>query len=249
MKHSVQVEDLCVSYYGKQVVCNASFSFNAGTLVGILGPNGAGKSTMVKAILGLVPRDKGKVTIDNQTLKQVQKKIAYVPQRSNIDWDFPITVVDTVLLGTYPNLGLFHRPKKEDKERALKCLGRVDMEDFADNQIGQLSGGQQQRVFLARALAQQAEFFFLDEPFVGIDVASEEVIIGILRGLRDEGKMVFVVHHDLSKVETYFDELILMNKELIGCGTVEEVFQPETMEEAYGRSLFIAGSTALGASV
>src|SRR5699024_5260923 len=164
-----------------------------------------------------------------KSLKQVQKKIAYVPQRNVIDWDFPITVRDTVLLGTYPRLGIFHRPKKEDKQLANRCLEQVGMQEFSKQQIGELSGGQQQRIFLARALAQEAEYFFLDEPFVGIDVSSEKTIVGILKDLRDAGKTVFVVHHDLSKVEEYFNDLILMNKELIESGPVQTVFKPELM--------------------
>ncbi|MGM8364525.1 metal ABC transporter ATP-binding protein [Virgibacillus sp. W0181] len=233
MTKTIEVDNLNVSYFGKEVIHNVSFSFETGKLIGILGPNGAGKSTMMKAVLGLIPRDSGKITMENQPLKAVQKKIAYVPQRSNIDWDFPIIVRDTVLLGTYPKLGLFHRPKKEDREWALECLEKVGMESYAKSQIGELSGGQQQRVFLARALAQNATYFFLDEPFVGIDAASEEVIINILKNIRDEGKTVFVVHHDLSKVESYFDDLILINKEIIGCGSVQNVFQPTLIQKAY----------------
>src|SRR5690625_1557449 len=163
----------------------------------------------------------------------MRRKIAYVPQRNNIDWDFPITVKDTVLLGTYPNIKIFRRPNKEDKEWTMHCLEKVGMQDYHKRQISELSGGQQQRVFLARALAQKADFFFLDEPFVGIDVASEKMIIKILQHLRDEGKTVMVVHHDLSKVEAYFDELILLNKEIIETGPVQEVIRPETMKKAY----------------
>ena len=237
MRETIDVKKLYISYYGKEVLNNISFSFQTGKLIGILGPNGAGKSTLMKAMLGLIPRDQGEVTIGNQPLKTMRKKIAYVPQRSNIDWDFPIIVKDTVLLGTFPNLSLFRRPGKQHKEWAMECLRKVGMESFKHNQIGELSGGQQQRVFLARALAQKAEYFFLDEPFVGIDVSSEEVIINILRDLRNEGKTVFVVHHDLSKVESYFDDLILVNKELIGSGSVEHVFRPELMQEAYQTSL------------
>ncbi|NBJ69520.1 MULTISPECIES: metal ABC transporter ATP-binding protein [Clostridia] len=233
----INVKKLSVSYYGKQVISNVSFSFESGKLIGIIGPNGAGKSTMMKAMLGLIPRDSGEVMIEDQPLQTIQKKIAYVPQRSNIDWDFPIIVKDTVLLGTFPKLGLFRRPKKHDRNWAMECLKKVGMEKYAKNQIGELSGGQQQRVFLARALAQKAEYFFLDEPFVGIDVASEEVIIRILKDLRNEGKTVFVVHHDLSKVKSYFDDLVLINKEIISSGPVEYVFKPKLMQKAYNYSL------------
>lgn len=233
MCKTIDVENLHISYHGREVIKDVSFSFETGKLIGILGPNGAGKSTLMKAMLGLIPRDRGRISIANQPQKSIRKKIAYVPQRSNIDWHFPIVVKDTVLLGTFPNLPLFRRPKKEHKEWALECLRIVGLEDFQNNQIGELSGGQQQRVFLARALAQKAEYFFLDEPFVGIDVSSEEMIIRILKGLRDEGKTVFVVHHDLSKVESYFDELIIINKQLIGSGPVDHVFTPEVMKQAY----------------
>ncbi|RYG72077.1 metal ABC transporter ATP-binding protein [Lentibacillus lipolyticus] len=246
MQKAINVKGLHVSYYGKEVLKNVSFSFETGSLIGILGPNGAGKSTLMKAVLGLIPYDGGQITIGDSSLKEMRKRIAYVPQRSNIDWDFPIIVRDTVLLGTYPKLGLFHRPKKADKEWALECLEQVGMAAFANSQIGELSGGQQQRVFLARALAQNAEYFFLDEPFVGIDVGSEEVIINKLRELQKNGKTIFVVHHDLSKVEDYFDDLILVNKELYGAGPVQHVFQMENMERAYGMSFAMAGGLGGG---
>src|SRR5699024_2394735 len=195
MNHSIEVNNLTVSYYGKEVVKDVSFSFTSGKLIGIIGPNGAGKSTLLKAMLGLIPRDRGQITISGQAVNEWRKKIAYVPQRTQIDWDFPITVRDTVLLGTYPNLGLFKIPLKREKQLADECLEKVGMDAVEKRQISQLSGGQQQRVFLARALAQKADIFFLDEPFVGIDVASERMIIEILQQLRDEGKTIFIVHH------------------------------------------------------
>jgi|SRR5690625_1463623 len=233
MKKSIEVNHLHVSYYGNEVVRDVSFSFDNGNIIGIIGPNGAGKSTLMKAILGLISKDKGEVSFQGQSIKEIRKKIAYVPQRNNIDWDFPIIVRDTVLLGTYPGLKLFQRPRKAEKELAQNCLQQVGMADFSNRQIGELSGGQQQRVFLARALAQQAEYFFLDEPFVGIDATSEKTIINILKDLRDAGKTVFVVHHDLSTIEDYFDELVLINKELIESGPVQKVFKPELMNKAY----------------
>ena len=233
MSKSVEVSHLHVSYYGNEVVKDVSFSFDSGNIIGIIGPNGAGKSTLMQATLGLIPKDKGEVSFQGESIKEVRKKIAYVPQRNNIDWDFPILVRDTVLLGTYPGLKIFRRPGKAEKELALACLKQVGMEEFSNRQIGELSGGQQQRVFLARALAQQADYFFLDEPFVGIDVASEKTIIKILKDLRDAGKTVFVVHHDLATVEDYFDELVLINKELIESGPVQKVFKPELMNKAY----------------
>lgn len=241
----IDVENLTISYNGIEVIKDVSFSFETGKLIGILGPNGAGKSTLVKAMLGLIPKDQGSVSIANDPLKSIRKKIAYVPQRSRIDWDFPIIVKDTVLLGTFPSLSLFRRPRKEHKEWALECLSKVGMEAFKSKQIGELSGGQQQRIFLARALAQKAEYFFLDEPFVGVDVSSEEMIIQILKSLRDEGKTIFVVHHDLSKVESYFDEIILINKQLIESGPVDRVFKPEIMNQAYQMPFAMAGNAGV----
>ncbi|WP_019377620.1 metal ABC transporter ATP-binding protein [Virgibacillus halodenitrificans] len=233
MVASISVDQLHVSYYGKEAVRDVSFSIMPGSLVGIIGPNGAGKSTLLKAVLGLIPSDKGIVKVRGEEVKLVRKKLAYVPQRSNIDWDFPISVIDTVLIGTYPKLKIFKRPKKEDKKLAMECLEKVGMAEFKDRQIGELSGGQQQRVFLARALAQQAEIFFLDEPFVGIDISSEETIIKVLKELRDQGKTILVVHHDLSKANDYFQQLILLNQELIKFGNVDEVMSPETISRAY----------------
>ena len=233
MRESINIKDLHVSYGDNEVLRDITLSVETGKLVGILGPNGSGKSTFIKAILGLVPAYKGKVTILGKPLKQVRKNIGYKPQKSTIDWDFPIVVKDTVLLGTYPKLGLFRRPTKKEKNWAMECLKKVGMEKYAHRQIGELFGGQQQRVFLARALAQEAECFFLDEPFVGIDVSSEEVIINILKELRDQGKTVFVVHHDLMKVEDYFDDLIVINKTLVGAGPVDLIFRPGLMQKTY----------------
>lgn len=246
MDEAIRVEQLHVSYYGTEVVRNINFSFARGNLIGIIGPNGAGKSTLIKALLELIPKDKGTVQIYGKSVKQMRKEIAYVPQRSNIDWDFPITVLDTVLLGTYPKLGLFRRPKKAERAFALQCLEKVGLQDYSKRQIAELSGGQQQRVFLARALAQDAECFFLDEPFVGIDMTSEKMIITILKKLRDEGKTVFVVHHDLTKVEEYFNELILINKELIESGPVQRVIRPEVMTKAYNMDFNLLNKMGVG---
>lgn len=230
---ALSVKNLKVSYYGDEAVRDVSFSLESGNLVGIIGPNGAGKSTLLKALLNLIPKDQGDILICDRAVKDIRKQIAYVPQRNDIDWDFPITVMDTVIMGTYPSLGILKRPGKKEKAWALNCLQRVGMESYVDRQIGELSGGQQQRVFLARALAQRAEVYFLDEPFVGVDLSSEEIIIRILKELRDSGKTVVVVHHDLSKANAYFNQLILLNKELIGFGPVEEVFRTELLAKAY----------------
>ncbi len=237
MTQNIEVKDLQVSYYGKTAVEDINFSFEGGKLIGILGPNGAGKSTALKAIIGLIPRDKGTVQLSGQAVDEIRKEIAYVPQRSNIDWDFPIEVKEAVLLGTFPRLGLFHRPGKKERELAKECLEKVGMSEFANHQIGELSGGQQQRVFMARALAQKAEYFFLDEPFVGIDVSSEEIIMDILKELRSEGKIVLIVHHDLSKVSSYFDDVILLNKKMVASGPVSEVFTAENLSAAYERPI------------
>jgi len=243
---TIEVQNLSASYFGHKVIENISFSFETGKLIGIIGPNGAGKSTMMKAMLGLIPIDSGEISFANQSVKNIRRKIAYVPQRSVIDWDFPITVQDTVLLGTYPNLGLFRRPRKSDKEWAFHCLEKVNMQNFSKRQIAELSGGQQQRVFIARALAQKAEYFFLDETFVSIDVSSEETIIKILKDLRDNGKTVFVVHHDLTKAEDYFNDLILINKELIESGPTQKVIRPEIMTKAYKMDFKLLGQMGVG---
>lgn len=233
----IKVEGLSVSYSGKEVVSNVGFEFDKGSLIGIIGPNGAGKSTMIKALLGLIPKDSGKVTVDGKPVSECKESIAYVAQRNNVDWDFPINVFDTVLMGTYPSLGVLRKPRAKEKEIAKAALLRVDMWDFRNQQIGQLSGGQQQRVFIARALAQNADIFFLDEPFVGVDAKSEKDIVDLLKEIRDEGKLVFVVNHDLSKVEDYFDDLILMNREIVDIGKVSDVFVYETMTKAYESEL------------
>lgn len=246
MTRKVTVNNLHVSYYGHEVLKNISFSFDSGKLIGIIGPNGAGKSTLMKAMLNLIPKDSGTVTFNNEPLQNVRKNIAYVPQRNDIDWDFPITVLDTVMLGRFPKLGLFRRPKKKDKQNAIDCLHQVGMQDYHDRHISELSGGQQQRVFLARALAQNANYLFLDEPFVGIDIASENMIINVLKQLRDGGRSVFVVHHDLSKVESYFNDLVLINRKLIESGSVQHVIRPETITKAYSNDFKLLGKMGVG---
>ncbi|WP_261134566.1 metal ABC transporter ATP-binding protein [Bacillus sp. Marseille-Q3570] len=237
MSNALTVNNLNVSYLGNVALTDVSFQLDEGALVGIIGPNGAGKSTLIKAMMGLIPSETGKVEVLGKPVKKVRKKIAYVPQRNDIDWDFPIQVLDAVMIGTYPHLGLFKRPKKKEREWAYQCLERVGMQDYSKRQIGELSGGQQQRVFLARALAQQADLFFLDEPFVGVDVSSENTIMEILKELQKEGKTTLVVHHDLSKANVYFDELILLNKELIAKGDVIDVLDANTISKAYGNPL------------
>lgn len=230
---SVDVDGLCVSYAGVRAVEDVSFHLPHGSLVGVIGPNGAGKSTLLKAMLGLIGKDAGIVRFHGSPLARVRTSIAYVPQRSHIDWDFPISVFHTVLLGTYPRLGSIRRPKPRDKSWANECLRQVGLHHLAKKQIGELSGGQQQRVFMARALAQQATFFVLDEPFAGVDATSEETIISVLQQLRDHGKTVICVHHDLVTAEHYFDHLLLINRQLISSGPTADVIQSDLLSNAY----------------
>ncbi|MCT4781509.1 MULTISPECIES: metal ABC transporter ATP-binding protein [Exiguobacterium] len=235
--YAVEVEGLSVSYFETTALEQLSARFTMGQLVGIIGPNGAGKSTFIKAIMGLIPSEATTITLLGLSTKEARTRVAYVPQRSAIDWDFPIRVLDAVLIGCYPKLGLFKRPRKQHRQLAMSCLERVGMQDYANRQIGELSGGQQQRVFLARALAQEAELLLLDEPFVGVDAGSERVIIDLLRTLRDEGKTIVVVHHDLSKAADYFDTLLLLNRRMIAVGSPTDVLQAKTIEGAYGNPL------------
>lgn len=231
---SISVRDLTVAYQGKIAIDHIDLTIPSGTITGIIGPNGAGKSTLLKGMIGLVKTESGDVTVGNRPIKECQKNIAYVEQRSLIDLSFPIKVSETVLLGTFPKLGLFHRPKKEQKEKVIDCLEKVKMNEFKDRQIGELSGGQLQRVFIARALAQDADIVFLDEPFVGIDMVSEQVIVDILKEMSNQGKTIVIVHHDLHKVTDYFDELIILNHQLIASGAVADTFTTENIQKAYG---------------
>ncbi|NLY62334.1 MAG: metal ABC transporter ATP-binding protein [Erysipelothrix sp.] len=235
----IEVKNLSVSYSQDEVVSNVNFTFKNQSLIGIIGPNGAGKSTMIKALLNLIEKDSGTILIDGIDIEKAKAKVAYVAQRNNIDWDFPINVFDTVIMGTYPKVGVFKRPGKKENVLVENALKRVSMWEYRNQQIGELSGGQQQRVFLARALVQEADIYFLDEPFVGVDAKSEAAIVQVLKDLRNDGKIVFVVNHDLGKVEDYFDELILMNREVLDIGTVEEVFTYEKMSHAYGSDIAI----------
>ncbi len=233
----LDVHDVTVAYHRKPVLWNIDVTLNEPMLVGIMGPNGAGKSTLIKAILGLVPRASGEVRIFGQPLRAVQKRVGYVPQRESVDWDFPISVLDLVLMGTYGQLGWFRRPGAKERQWAMKCLEQVGLADLAPRQIGQLSGGQQQRAFLARALAQRADIYFMDEPMAGVDAATEDAVFSLLRRLRDEGRMVIVVHHDLRTAPLYFDYLLLLNTRLVVAGPTEEVFQKENLRRTYGGRL------------
>lgn len=241
---AIDVEQLTVNYDKTPVLWDISFSIPQGVLVGIIGPNGAGKSTLLKALLGVVKPLSGKVSFFGQPLKKVLKRIAYVPQRSSVDWDFPITALDLVLMGRYGKLGLLHWPRAADKEAARAALNMVGMLSFADRQIGQLSGGQQQRIFIARALLQEADIYLMDEPFAGVDIATEKAIIALLNQLKVQGKTVFVVHHDLNSVERYFDWIILLNTSLIATGSIKEVFHPENLQRTYGSSSVLLDEAA-----
>lgn len=237
MNNNIWIENLSVSYQGKQAIRAVDLFLREQKLTGIIGPNGAGKSTLMKAALGLIARSSGSVTYLDEPLKNNQRRFAYVEQRQNADLSFPIDVFGVVLLGTYPKVGLIRRPGKKEKELAWRCLEKVGMTDFAKRQIGELSGGQLQRVFIARALAQEADWFFLDEPFVGIDASSERTIIDLLKQLRNEGKSIVIVHHDLHKVNDYFDDLVLLNKQVIAYGEVGQTFTAENLQKGYGEEI------------
>lgn len=231
------VRGMTVSYGEKPALFSLDATFPAGAMSAIVGPNGAGKSTFLKAALGLIPRVSGEVSVFGREVTRTRDRIAYVPQRASVDWDFPTTAVDVVLMGLYGQLGLWRRISRAQKDHARVCLDRVGMADFADRQIGQLSGGQQQRVFLARALAQEADLFLLDEPFAGVDAATEAAIIDVLKTLKAEGRSVIAVHHDLSTVTSYFDHVMLINLTRIAEGPVAEAFTEDTLSETYGGRL------------
>ena len=240
MKYAFETDSLYVNYGKTPILWDVSFHIPPGLLVGILGPNGAGKSTLLKAAVGLVKPLSGKVDLLGMSPEKVKKRIVYVPQRESVDWDFPITALEVVLMGRYGRLGLFGRPAKADRQDAAEALEFVGMGAYADRQIGQLSGGQQQRLFIARALMQDADLFLLDEPFAGVDLTTEKSIMEILRRQREAKKTIFAVHHDLPTVEEYFDWIILLNKRLIAFGPVKEVFTRENLAAAFGKgeSLF-----------
>ncbi|WP_310621002.1 metal ABC transporter ATP-binding protein [Flexibacterium corallicola] len=231
------VRGMTVAYHHKPVLWNVSYAAPKGKLTGIIGPNGAGKSTFLKAALGLIPKLSGETLVEGKAIKKALSQVAYVPQRSAVDWDFPATAIDVVLMGLYAQIGWFRWPGKKHREKAMSCLVAVGMEDFADRQIGQLSGGQQQRVFLARALAQNADIYLMDEPFAGVDAATEKAIIEVLRSLVEQGKTLLVVHHDLETVREYYSHVLLINGQHVASGSVETTFTPENLQKAYGGRL------------
>lgn len=234
-----------VAYQQTPVLEHVDFTVPPGVVMGVVGPNGAGKSTLIKAMLGLVPTLTGEVAFFGQPLPQVRSRVGYMPQHASVDWDFPTTVLDVVTMGTYGKLGWLRRPGKLQREQARAALERVSMQDFASRQIGALSGGQRQRVFLARALVQDPDLFIMDEPFQGIDAASEAAIVAVLHGLREQGKTIAMVHHDLATVPRYCDYVTLLDKRVIASGRVAETFTKENIARAYG--LGIEESTVLGA--
>jgi len=229
----VEFHDLTVAYAGRPVLWNVDLAVEQPCLFGIIGPNGAGKSTLLKAALGLVPVVAGTVRFFGLPLEQVRGRIGYVPQRETVDWDFPVSVMDVVLMGTYGRLGWLRRPGRRERELARECLERVGLADLAGRQIGRLSGGQQQRVFLARALAQQADVYLLDEPLAGVDVRSQERIFAVLAGLRDAGRLVVAVHHDLRSAAEWFDRVALIDMRLVAAGPTAEVLTPENLRRTY----------------
>jgi manganese/zinc/iron transport system ATP- binding protein len=238
----MEVHDLTVAYHKKPVLWGIDLVVPPGKLIGIVGPNGAGKSTLIKAAMGLLPISSGWVKIFGK--EKNYRRVGYVPQRESVDWDFPVSVMDVVLMGRYGHLGLFKRPAKRDREIARECLDKVKMLPYANRQISNLSGGQQQRVFLARALAQESDLYFMDEPFAGVDAATESAIIELLHELKSRGKTLMVVHHDLPTARNYFDMLLLLNMRVVAFGPTEEVFTYELLQNTYGGRLTILSEVA-----
>jgi manganese/zinc/iron transport system ATP- binding protein len=236
---ALEVHNLTVSYHRKPVLWDIDFTIPKGKLVGIVGPNGSGKTTLLKTIMGLMESDSGYTEIFGKSLKDVRSKVSYVPQRESVDWDFPADVMDVVSMGRYSKSKILKRLTSKDKEIAKEALEKVQMLPYAKRQIGQLSGGQQQRVFIARSLAQKAELYVMDEPFVGVDAATEEAILKLLSEMKNEGKTVVIVHHDLQTAYEYFDWIILLNTRLVASGPKDEVFTREKLQEAYGGRLTV----------
>jgi manganese/zinc/iron transport system ATP- binding protein len=247
MPDAIEITDLTVAYGDTPVLWDVDLSVPRGVLMAIVGPNGAGKTTLIKAALGLVRAAAGQTLIEGKPYRQQRQLVGYVPQRGSVDWDFPTSVLDVVMMGRYGSLGWLRRPGKRERALAMDALGKVKMQDFAGRQISQLSGGQQQRVFLARALVQDAQVYFMDEPFVGVDAVTERAIVTLLQELRAAGKTVVVVHHDLQTVPEYFDWVTLLNVRKIASGPVAEVFTEENLRRTYGgRIAFLGGGEGPG---
>ncbi len=236
---AIDVRGLSVAYRDELVLQNISLSIPQGLMMAITGPNGGGKTTFIKSLLGLAKPLNGIITLFGSTFQKEYHRIAYIPQRSSVDWDFPVSVLDVVLMGRYRHIGWFKKPQKKDISLSYSALEKVNLSAYASRHISELSGGQQQRVFLARALVQQADLYLLDEPFIGIDIPTEKIIVAILKGLRDQGKTIVVVHHDLQTLSEYFDWVFLLNRKVIAFGPVQKVCMPEYICAAYGeRTIF-----------
>lgn len=233
----LSIHDMTVAYHRRPVIWDVDYDAPAGKLIAIVGPNGAGKSTLIKAALDLVPKVSGAVRIFGRPYDEQRLRVAYVPQRTSVDWDFPVSAQDVVAMGLYRKIGWFRPVTRRWRQAAREALDRVGLADFASRQISQLSGGQQQRVFLARALVQEADLYLMDEPFAGVDAATERAILKVLRGLRSTGKTALVVHHDLQTVADYFDEVLLLNMRLVASGPVSQVFTEENLRRTYGGHL------------
>lgn len=238
------IHAMTVAYDRRPVLWDVDYDAPAGRLVAIVGPNGAGKSTLIKAALGLIPRSTGEVEFWGRPLSAQRHRVGYVPQRESVDWDFPVSALDVACMGLYRSIGWCRPIRRKHREIARACLHRVGLEGLEDRQISRLSGGQQQRVFLARALAQDADLYFMDEPFAGVDAATERAIVEVLRELRDRGRTVLVVHHDLQTVPEYFDEVILLNMRVVAAGPVETVFTQENLHKTYGGRLTLLAEAA-----
>jgi manganese/zinc/iron transport system ATP- binding protein len=240
----LSIHDMTVAYQRKPVLWDVDYDAPEGRLIGIIGPNGAGKSTLIKAALDLVPRASGRVTFYGQPYRNQRQLVGYVPQRESVDWDFPVSALDVVAMGRYAKIGWLRPVSRAHKQAALAALERVGLVDFAHRQISQLSGGQQQRVFLARALAQEARIYFMDEPFASVDASTEKAIIQVLADLRANGRTVLVVHHDLQSVREYFDHVILLNTRIVASGPTCEVFTEENLRKTYGGRLTLLEQAA-----
>jgi manganese/zinc/iron transport system ATP- binding protein len=240
----LEIHDLTVAYHKKPVLWGVDLVVPRGKLVGIIGPNGAGKSTLIKAAMGMLPLSSGWVKVFGAPVKKNLRRVGYVPQRESVDWDFPVSVMDVVLMGRYGRLGLLRRPSRQDRDIARECLNKVNMLPYAERQISNLSGGQQQRVFLARALAQESDLYFMDEPFSGVDAATESAIVTLLHELKDKGKTLLVVHHDLPTARNYFDMLLLLNMRVVAFGPTEDVFTHDLLQKTYGGRLTILSEVA-----
>lgn len=232
--NAIEIKHLNVSYYDHLVLNDINLNIPKGVMCAISGPNGAGKTTLVKSILNFIPHLTGSIKINGKDLKKEIDNISYVPQKESVNWQFPTTVSDVVLMGTYRELGWFKRPGKTQKDKANQAMKQLGILDLANKEIASLSGGQQQRVFLARMLCQDADIIFLDEPLVGIDKKSEQIIMNILNQLKEEGKTIIVVHHDLATIEKYFDYLVLVNHKIVTSGFVKDIFTPDNINQAYG---------------